>query len=164
MRWFVDRRVSTEDELQERMNFYKKLTGREMIAGAGTKNCYDFQDRHDDNRCMIIGHTDAGKEVLLMLTETNKRKYKIYLSVCEMQVGQFEHWRKQLIQHKRLDWEIYFTRQGQLIVEGKQIQAVEFLAKNKTGLGFRATHSELIMFNSTRGFFNKLDAAFIRQR
>ena len=158
MRWFVNKAVSTDEELLERMSFYESLTGRKMVVGSGTENCFEFQDRHDDNRCMIIGHTDVALEVINALKRASKKKYKLYLSVCEMQEGRFAKW------SRTLAWEIFFTKQEQPIVEGKRIRAVDFLSKNDTGFGFRATHSELIMFNSSMGFFNKLDAAFIRQK
>jgi len=43
-----------------------------------------FSDGRSDNRCMIIGHTDAIKAIIDYLWSKGNKKYKLYLSVCEM--------------------------------------------------------------------------------
>ena len=159
MRWFIDKRVDAEGEFHERMKFYEKLTKKKLFMADGTATCFEFTDRGDDNRCMIVGHTDAVKEVVAALREKSRKKYKFFLSVCEMAPGVFEQWRKVL------DCELYFTEQILIVVSGKRILTVEFLNPRHTKLAFKATRSELNMYRSKYdGFITKLESSFKRQK
>ena len=53
------------------------------------------------------------------------------------------------------------SEQELLIIDGEHYIGCEILEKERTGLGFRATRSELNMLSTKpKGFFNKLDASF----
>lgn len=161
MRWFVDKRVDTGDEFRERVKFYESLAQKDMYITDGTLGCFEFWDGNSDNRCMIIGHTDTAGAVIGALWAENKKKYKFYLSVCEMRPNLFEDWLK----FKKMDCAIYLTPQDPITIRGQNTRSVEFLEKSHTGLAFRATQSELNMYNSPyKGFFNKLEASFVKRK
>jgi hypothetical protein len=155
MRWFISRRLDSDDEFAERVKFYEVLAQRTMLVGEGASTYYEFNDGRMDNRCMIIGHTDTATDVIKMLHSKSTKKYKFYLSVCEMYPDTFNKW------HENLKHELFVTEQVEFIAEGERLIGCEFLSN--AGFGFKATRSELGMYNSPhKGFFTKLDASFTK--
>jgi len=118
---------------------------------------FKFTDGRKDNRCIIIGHTNTAKDVILLLRKNSKKPHKIYMSVCEMAVDEFKKWRR------NTGYKIYATAQKEIIINGINCLACEFLEKEKTGFGFQATRSELNMYNSKfKKFRIKLNKSFRR--
>jgi len=159
MRWFVDKRLDSKEAFCERLKFYEILVKKNLFIADGTGKCFEFTDRGNDNRCMIIGHTDAAEEVFLELRKKSQKRYKFFLSVCEMAGGVFEKWQE------CLKCEIYYTAQVLIEVNGKRILTVEFLEPRHTKLMFKATRSEISMYHSKhKGFINKLETSFEKQK
>ena len=157
MKWYVCKRLDSPEEFYERVKFYENLIGLSMRVKEDLPDYFEFDDGRKDNRCMIIGHTNTAMDVMALLKNNSTKKYKIYLSVCEMYADVFEKLRKYT------NYEIYATGQEKIAIGGKRYFACEFLNKSETKLGFKATRSELNMYCSKlKGFYNKLEKSFIR--
>ena len=156
MVWFISKERDSEDEFNARVKFYESVSGRPLsVVDSKILTCYEFNDGRGDNRCMIIGHTDTAIDVMVYLRGSSRKKYKIYLSVCEMTEGTFAKWQK------TISYEFYSTEQERFKVGKNHILGCEFLEKEHIGFEFRATRSEINIYNSEfTGFFNKLDSSF----
>lgn len=147
--------VDTADTIKERRKFYTELTGIELSPIVKNEKFYTFNDGRNDNRCMIIGHTDTAYDAIDMLRAKSAKKYKFYICVCIMHPKSF-FGRCKFINGD----EIYLSEQEVTIVEGYPILACEFMGDVE--LGFKATWPELSMYGSKlKGFHSKLDKGFM---
>jgi hypothetical protein len=157
MLWYISKLVDTPEEFQERRYFYSELTKRELFEVSITTDLFILCDGRKDNRCMIIGHTDTAFNVIKLLKDKSRKKYKFYLSVCIMSNDCYIEMRKQTTGD-----ELYLSMQEKIMIGRELYLGCAFLDKVDTGLGFRATRSELNMYNSKlKGFSKKLTKSFI---
>ena len=163
MIWFVSNEIDSADEILHRTQFYSDLTGRTVVVESTVPAGYFLSDGHDDNRFMVVGHTNTIGEVLAFLRNKSAKKYKLYICSCAMLLDDL----KRLITLMGNARSVHLATQD--LIEIKDFSArykdgivvCEFVDKENTKLGFRATRSELNMHNSQlKGFFNKLDANF----
>jgi len=158
MQWFISKLIDNENEIQKRKMFYEKLTKRTLSPVSAINDFYTFNDSKNDNRCMIIGHTDAAVIIIKLLKERSIKKYKLYLCICSMS-------NKELYIISKLadDDTIYLADQDDIKIEGRLIKGCEFINTSDSRLDFRATRSELKMYRSKiNGFYNKLDSCFTK--
>ena len=95
MTWYVSERLDSPEEFAERVKFYEDLLCKNLtVVRSEIPSCLEFNDGRRDNRCIIIGHTDTATNVIIALKKRSNKKYKVYLSVCEMKSDVFEKWRK----------------------------------------------------------------------
>ena len=165
MKWFVSKEIDSEDELLCRQSFYSKLSGKEVIIESDSSNWYVLCDGRRDNLCMIVGHTDTVYNVLTYLRNKSQKKYKVYICSCAMSLEELKHISSRIDKTSIL----FLSKQELINVKeyskhyGASILACEFVCKDYTGLGFRATRSELGLWNSQlKGFHNKLETNFER--
>jgi hypothetical protein len=163
MKWFVSREIDTEDEVQYRIRFYAKLTGKEIVLENNVNAGYILSNRHDDNRCMIIGHTNTVWSVLNYLRAKSSKRYSLYICSCAMsekelktQIASFGNASSVRLAIQDI---IQVRELSTKYLDG--VVACEFVDKNYTRLGFKATRSELNMYNSPlKSFYSKLDSCF----
>ena len=130
------------------------LTGRDMLVCGEHDSWYEMSDGRNDNRCMIVGHTNTAYEVIKMLQDSRPRRYKFYIGVCTADLSRF----REIVKRVDPNSTVYIAPQENIRIEGQRHQACEFLPTDETGLDFKAMRSELIMFNATcMGFHNKLE-------
>ena len=155
MRWYISNEIDSEKELYERKNFYSALTKREITIIDTTSKYYLLHDGRNDNRCMVIGHTDIAFDVIKLLKSKSRKKYKYYLCVC---IDSYDCFRE--IRRLAPDDEIYLSKQDVIVIEGVTRLGCEFL---DVGFGFKSTRAEMHMYNDKKytGFFTKLDKGFI---
>lgn len=154
MLWFVSNEIDNPTNVNERKNFYSNLTGIELSTVGENGKLYMYNDGRNDNRCMIIGHTDSAYDAIDILRIKSLKKYKFYICVCIMHPKDFFR-RCKFIK----DDEVYISEQDIVIVNGQHILGCEFI---DAGLGFKVTRPELSMYNSPlNGFHSKLDKSFI---
>ncbi len=159
MIWYISKLIDSTEEFHERTKFYSELTRRELFIIDNSDDFFILYDGRNDNRCMIIGHTDTALDLIKLLKEKSQKRYKLYLCVCKMSDVYFHEIRK-----LTTPYELYLSRQEDVRIGTKLYLGCSFLDKTVTGFDFKATRSELNMFNlKLKGFFNKLDKSFTLQ-
>jgi len=165
MMWFVSKEIDSDAEIQHRKKFYSNLTGNEIFIKSSVEAGYILSDGRNDNRCMIIGHTDTVYAVLGYLRSKSPKKYKVYICSCAMEKDVL----KRLIDIFGNAASVFLSEQDIIRVRELStsykdgVTVCEFLDKTYTRLGFRATRSELNMYNSPlKGFYHKLEKNFVK--
>jgi len=162
MKWYVSKEIDSADEVLERRQFYANMTGRELSMDDSATRWFVMSDGRNDNRCMIIGHTNTVYEVMALLKKTRKR-HKYYVCSCAMSLNEL----KAITMRIDFDSLVFLAKQDMIAVREVAmvyrdgVLACEFFDKADTKLGFKAAQSELNMLHSTfKGFHNRLDACF----
>jgi len=163
MKWYVSKEIDSADEVIERRQFYAELTGHKLSIEDSDASWFLMSDGRNDNRCMIIGHTNTVYEVMALLRKTRGR-HKYYVCSCAMALRELKA-KTTLIDRESL---VFLAKQDLIIVREisvvyKNVSVCKFIDKADTGFGFKAAQSELNMFHSNfKGFHNKLDQCFAR--
>lgn len=166
MKWFVSKDVDNNDvEFQERMNFYSTLRRRGLFRNNDLELkldnlCYIFNDGHIDNRYMFIGHTHFATGMVRGLKSQRNREnryHKFFICSC---IDSFEYFYK--AGNLEMGDEVYVSIQKLEEIEGCNRYTCEFLRKEVTRLGFKATKSEMSLLNSEiESFYGNLKHCFI---
>jgi len=165
MRWLISKEIDCDVvEFQERMRFYSKIRKRELhqeieMESALKNFCYVFNDGHIDNRYMLVGHTDFATSLMLCLKANAKRNfrfYKFYVCAC---IISFEYFC--IMSGIESGDDVYVSKQVLEEVERKECYTCEFLRKEETRLGFKATKSELgLLKTNIKSFYGRLNQCF----
>jgi len=165
MTWFISKNIDSEVEFLARMEFYRNLRNRELCREIDLKcvsrELYAFNDANSDNRFMIIGHTDFAASIIKALKTTRIGRYiplNFYVCACIMSYDYFH-----LLSGITSIDEVYITEQKpEFFVEDNELYLTcEYLDARKTGVGFKATRSELALLNAERkSFYGKLKECF----
>jgi len=165
MIWFVSTEIDTDEEFQKRMEFYSQLRKRELNRDFELESkfndwCYIFNDGNDDNRFMLVGHTDFPIKIILAVTKSSKKRYgycKFFICACIMSFDIFCS-----KSGLGITDEVYVSEQALEDIEGTAYYTCEFLDKAETRVGFKATKSELRLLNSEiKSFYGNLKHCFI---
>ena len=122
MQWYISKLIDTEAELHERIKFYSELSKRELVSTNAVEDYYSFKEDRNDNRCMIVGHTDAAFDVTKYLKNKSNKHYKVYLCVCSMSC-------EYLLELSKLaaDYEFYLSQQDDIMIGKDMYSGCRFL-------------------------------------
>jgi len=165
MRWLIRSKIDGEGELQKRMEFYSQFRKRELIRELELEArldgwCHVFNDGNEDNRYMLVGHTDFAVQAIRLIKQLNQRRYryhKFFICACIMSYEIF--YSESYL--STLD-EVYVTEQVLEDIEDTLYYTCEFLDKASTRIGFGATKSELRLLTSeAKSFYGNLKRCFV---
>ena len=165
MRWYVSKAVDSISEINERIKFYSTFRRRNMQDEFMTEEdyFYMFSDGHADNRHMIIGHSDFAVQVMAFIKHLGQKyrmNHKFYVCACIMS---YESFSRACYRHGiSTNDDIYVSEQELEKIGDTYYYTCEFLNREETRLGFKATQSELCLLTSEmKSFYGNLNRCFI---
>ena len=150
------------------MNFYSAFRRRELIRNNDLELkldnlCYIFDDGYVDNRYMFVGHMPFSIGIIKALKSQRSREsryYKFFICSC---IDSFDYFYK--ASGLEMGDEVYVSIQELEEIEGCNRYTCEFLKKEVTRLGFKATKSEMSLLNSEiKSFYGNLKHCFVPLR
>ena len=167
MRWYVSKAVDSISEINERIKFYSNFRQQKMLDELLTDESpfYMFSDGQSDNRHMIIGHAEFAVQIMAFikikdLRQRNRMHHKFYVCACIMS---FESFLRACFMHGiSANDEIYVSKQELEKIGDIYYYTCEYISREVTRLGFKATQSELCLLTSEmRSFYGNLNRCFI---
>ena len=168
MLWFISKDIDSDSEFEARMEFYQQFKKQKLNREPKCENlldslqfpCYVFSDGYPDTRCMAVGHTNFACAVMSVIKYKLTGHWTFFVCSCLESYERF----KQFCTAYRVKpgYEVYITVQESDILCENKTYLCKYLDMEDTGLGFKATKSELSLLNTGRkSLYGNLKDCFV---